>query len=312
MNVVTKSTFPRDINELQKLNRAQLVRLAVQLGLLDDDVKNQTFKVMTQDQMAQEVLNALQAMDAAGGTPNQVAPPMPAQPAQQYPPQQYPPQQYQQQPYQQQYPQPVQPLAPPPQVAPPVPPPPQPQQMPGGPPVPPPTAPMPGPTAQYAAPIPGGYPMPQQQAAPWAPVAPPQPQPPSPMVPPMNLAPYPQPTMPGAGGYPPPAAPQAPPAQTMRQPQTTSDPTNAGASQGSSETMRSLVGILGEMNRGVSQIGVEIRGSVTIQRIILKTLLGIAEQQGISAEDMAKLVRLQDDQEVEKFVQALGNPLGKS
>lgn len=324
MNMVSKSTVPRDLNELKNLNRSQLVRLALQLGLLDDDAKDQAFKVMTQEQQAQEVLNALLAFDAAGGAPQQVAPP--PQPMQgevppgymqqpQQPPPQYQQPQYQQPPQQQYAPPPAAqpmppqaappPLAPPPQVAPPMPPPMPPPQAPhpppnAGPPAPPPTAPQ----APYAPPppqpmAPGGYPMPPQPA--------PQPQYQAP--PPQMAAPVPPPPPMAPPQQPP---PQMPPQAPMRQPQTASDPSNAGAGQGVADTMKQLVNVLGQLNQNTGEIATTSRASVTIQRVILKVLLTLAEQQGISSEDLAKLVRLQDDQEVEKFVGALGNAQGKS
>ena len=108
---------------------------------------------------------------------------------------------------------------------------------------------------------------------------------------------------------PPQMAPQAP----MRQPQTASDPGNAGAAAAAGTgALPQLVAILGELNKGVNEIGKTGRSSVLLQRVILKVLLTLAEQQGLSPDDMAKLVALQDDDSVEKFVAALGNVQGKS
>ena len=104
-----------------------------------------------------------------------------------------------------------------------------------------------------------------------------------------------------------------PPQQPVRQPQSASDPGNAGAPAGGGEPpMKQLVAILGELNKGVNEIGKTGRSSVLLQRVILKLLLTLAEQQGLGPDDLAKLVALQDNDSVEKFVAALGNVQGKA
>jgi hypothetical protein len=306
MAAVSISTVPRDVAELQKLKRSQLIRLAIQLHLLDDDKMDQAFKSMNPDQQAVEVCNALIAYDQGGGAQAPQAQPQMQVTA----PQQQPP--MQQQPVQP----PPQQMAPPPQFQAPVPP---------GAQVQPPMTPQPPPQQQP----------PQQYQAPQAPQPPPQQQqyqaPPQYQMPQQPQFQAPVPPQPPAVSMPQQQqqqqyqAPQAPmvpspppqqPPQPERQPLTASDPGNAGAGQAA--PMGQLVTILGQLvemskaiGKGVDTIGRGLNGGVQLQRVQLQVLLVLCEQQGIDADDLAKLVSYQDADAVEKFISKLGGA-GKS
>lgn len=295
MAAVSISTVPRDLAQLQQLKPAQLIRLAIQLNMLADDRVESAFKAAPPDQKAVEVYNALVAYDQAGGAPAQQAqaPQQPVQP----PPQMQAPQVPQPPPQQQ--------MAPPPQFQPPVPPGAQVQQQYQQPPQ----------QQQYQAP-------PQQQYQ-----APPQHQPPQQ---PQFQAPVPPPAVPIPPQQPPqqlpqqyqapqpPSVPQPPPQQPpqARQPMTASDPGNAGAGQAAPvgeliPVLKQLLEMSQQIGKGVDTIGRGLNGGVQLQRVQLQVLLVLCEQQGIDADDLAKLLSYQDADAVEKFIGRLGGA-GKS
>jgi hypothetical protein len=62
---------------------------------------------------------------------------------------------------------------------------------------------------------------------------------------------------------------------------------------------------------GMDTLSRHASGSVHLQRIILQILLVLAEQQGMDASDVARLVAAQGDSAVDKFIAQLGGG-GKS
>ena len=287
MNEVTLATAPRNVDELKKLKFGQLIKLASNLHLLDNEDNDQSFKSLTPEGKAMSVYNALLEFDARGGQAQPMTPPPQAaisqQPQYQQPPPP-PPQQMSQQPYQPQ-----------PQYAPPVAPPP-PQQMPQQ------------AYPNYAPPVPPAV---QQQA--YAP--PPQYQPPV-APPPQQAYPPQQYQQPQQQAYPPPPQVTPPPPQqpapAQRQPQTGSDPSNQGGSVVSTLTQVVSQVLAGQelIGRSLGNIGSMVTASSDMNRCLLQILVAMSEQMGMDANDLTNVIKHQDPSTVDKLLTKLGVGVG--
>jgi hypothetical protein len=302
MENVSIVTAPRDIAALSGLTRRQLYMLAQNLQLLCDDAVETAFLSQPIDAQAATVLQGLMNYDASGGQPAPgvqplhvapQAPPMappappPPQEAPQYAPQQYAQQHQQPNPY-------APPIAPPPM------PPQPPQTMQYG--APPPQPPMMQPPPQYQP----QYPPMMQPPVP--PPAPPPAPPPVMQAPPMQF----QPPVPPPAQLPPQAPPQAPPPQApaaaQRQPQTNTDPSNAGSGL---VAMSQLSNFLQTAQQQLALIGNAAKAIAAQQDVILKVLLTNAELNGMSSEALAKQVRAGSPEAVSEFLSALQGQPGK-
>lgn len=95
-----------------------------------------------------------------------------------------------------------------------------------------------------------------------------------------------------------------------RQPQTTSDPTGDGNQL--SAVLQSLTADLKTIGEGVDAGNADVRAVVNIQRAILKTLLGMAEAQGLEPKDLSTMARMHTDESVRQYVASLDGGSGKS
>ena len=309
-NMISMDNAPRDLNELKKLQRSILWRLAMQLRLLSNDAEEAGYMAASPEAQAQIVLNGLLAADAEGSIPQQqpqMQPQMqmpPAAPAAPAMPQQPMPQGYAQQV-----------TAPPPQAY-------QPPQMPQMPQAPAAQAQFQGGNVTY----PGGVPnygppnlpgAPPPCAAPQAPGAQPAYQPPPQQAwggnpgyaPPQQASFSQQPSFsqpitmaPTTGG--PVNIPQMP----MRNPQTQSDPNNGAISPAH---MGQIVEILKKLLEEVKSNNQTLQSMMLFLEVMLRTQLAIAEQGNLSSDVVAKTLTFQSSDIVEKFVSTVGNAQGK-
>lgn len=290
------ATVPRDINELNKLKVGQIIRLASQLHLLDNDDNDQAFKTLPPEGKVAAVYNALLEHDARGGPVQPMtAPPQGAIPQQpQYQP---PPQAQMTQPQYPQQPPYAPPMAPPPQQMPQ-------QQMQQQPQYPGYSPPVP-PAVQQAA---------QPQYAPQPQYQPPQAPPPQQAYPPppMQQQPqYQQAPQVQQQAYPPPPPPQQPPV-AQRQPQTGSDPSNQGSSVVSALTdvVNQVLAGQGLLGRSLANVGAMVTASSDVNRCLVQILVAMSEQMGMDADDLAKVIKHQDPSTVDKLLTKMGVGVG--
>lgn len=298
--MITPQNAPRTIPELLQLKRGVRFRLGLQISMFADDTAEQAFLGESDQNQAQALAAALANFDAQQGggqapMANHQPPQMAAQPMQQQQlqiPLQQPqaPQAMPQQPTMPQQPQ--MPLQAPQQPQ-------QPQmpQMPMQPAMPQMPAVQPPPAApqQPQMQMPAQAPPPQMQQ-PQVAVQPPQ-------MPQMPM----QPQMPSMARPVMPTQPQMP----TRQPQTASDPTNAGANGSApqqamggqhAKVLQQIAGTLGENQKWIEEVQTQVAGNTLLLTVLLQTMLQLLEQQGIDPNQLVKLIKASGEQTVETFL----------
>lgn len=281
---ISIQSAPRDPNELLKIKRGILYRLALQLNMFPSDDQDQAFLAADHGVQAQAVAQALMALDANGaGQPAPGTPQMPtvvAPPAAQMSP--VPMQQ------------PMQQMQVPTQV---------PTQM--GQPV----VPQMNPAQMPAQAFGGQMQIPQMPVNQFQPMQAQAPMPPQPSQAPSQLA----------GLVPP-----------VRQPSTVSDPTNAGARPQAPPGVDATTAInagaiftrLDNHDKAFKQVTETTQsilkwveeahntalGAVQMQRIIIRLLLTIIEQQqGIDLGMLLKLMKQQSDEDINTIIQTFAS-----
>lgn len=172
---------------------------------------------------------------------------------------------------------------------------------------PPAAAPQGAPPAQVQPP-----PMPQQAAVPQMapPVAPAMQQAPPPVSMPLTapVTPPPVAAPPQQHMAPPPAVapPAAPVSVSTRQPQTASDPNNAGMHEPLSKLLQQLSAGMQLIGQGIDAGNTDLRSVVVLQKCILRTLLALGDAQGIEPKDLAVMSRLYSEADLQAYVKVLG------